>query len=100
MHLIGTAATPLGGDELDITILVDPGAHLTVRSVAATIALPGRRTRKSHAHWHFEIAGALDFDPEPTVIAGGAHHESRTTATALTSRSSTTSQYQGMPAPA
>lgn len=79
VHLIGTAATPLGGDELDITILVDPGARLTVRSVAATIALPGRLTRKSHAHWHFEIAGTLDFDPEPTVIAGGAHHESRTT---------------------
>lgn len=82
VHLIGTAATPLGGDELDIAVVVDPGARLAVRSVAATIALPGRETRKSVARWHFEVGegGALDFDPEPTVVAGGAEHESMTTA--------------------
>ncbi|MCM6772250.1 urease accessory protein UreD [Nocardia sp. CDC159] len=81
VHLIGTAATPLGGDELDIEIVVEPGARLAVRSVAATIALPGRVTRKSVAHWRFEVAGALDFDPEPTVVAGGAEHETRTSLT-------------------
>ncbi|RDI55716.1 urease accessory protein UreD [Nocardia mexicana] len=81
VHLIGTAATPLGGDELDIAIVVEPGARLSVRSVAATIALPGLRTRKSVAHWHLEVgSGAeLDFDPEPTVVAGGAEHETITT---------------------
>lgn len=81
VHLIGTAATPLGGDELDITIIVEPGARLAVRSVAATIALPGRLTPKSVARWHFEVGagGALDFDPEPTVVAGGAEHDTRTT---------------------
>ncbi|MET9487278.1 urease accessory protein UreD [Nocardia sp. NPDC006630] len=81
VHLIGTAATPLGGDELDIRITVGAGARLLVRSVAATIALPGRQTRKSLAHWHFEVAagGELDFDPEPTVVAGGAEHETLTT---------------------
>ncbi|MRH88420.1 urease accessory protein [Nocardia sp. SYP-A9097] len=81
VHVIGTAATPLGGDELDIRIAVGAGARLLVRSVAATIALPGRQTRKSFAHWHFEVAagGELDFDPEPTVVAGGAEHETLTT---------------------
>ncbi|MFI6865372.1 urease accessory protein UreD [Nocardia sp. NPDC050406] len=81
VHLIGTAATPLGGDELDITILVGPGARLAVRSVAATIALPGRATRKSVARWHIEVepGGELDFDPEPTVVAGGAEHDTITT---------------------
>ncbi|MBB5917156.1 urease accessory protein [Nocardia transvalensis] len=81
VHLIGTAATPLGGDELDITVTVEPGARLAVRSVAATIALPGRSTRKSVAHWHFEVGegGVLDFDPEPTVVAGAAEHEATTT---------------------
>ncbi|MFI5776420.1 urease accessory protein UreD [Nocardia sp. NPDC051570] len=78
VHLIGTAATPLGGDELDIAIVVEPGARLLVRSVAATIALPGRVTLRSWARWRFEIGGELDFDPEPTVVAGGAEHESRT----------------------
>ncbi|MEV6280083.1 urease accessory protein UreD [Nocardia sp. NPDC051832] len=81
VHLIGTAATPLGGDELDIRILVGAGARLTVRSVAATIALPSAATALSSAHWHFEVGagGQLDFDPEPTIIAGGAQHHARTT---------------------
>lgn len=79
VHLIGTAATPLGGDSLDITIVVEPGARLRVRSVAATIALPGRATRESHAHWRFEVGGELDFDPEPTIVAGGAAHLSVST---------------------
>lgn len=81
VHLIATAATPLGGDELDISIVVEPRARLRVRSVAATIALPGRTTLVSHAHWSFEIgeSGELDFDPEPTVVAGGATHETVST---------------------
>ncbi|GAB4586717.1 urease accessory protein UreD [Nocardia sp. IFM 10818] len=81
VHMIGTAATPLGGDVLDIAVVVEAGARLTVRSVAATIALPGRVTRTSVAHWRFEVAagGELEFDPEPTVVAGGAEHETVTT---------------------
>lgn len=81
VHLIGTAATPLGGDELDIVIVVGPGARLVVRSVAATIALPSAATLFSSARWSFDIAagGALDFDPEPTIVAGGAHHHAVTT---------------------
>ncbi|MEV4237544.1 urease accessory protein UreD [Nocardia sp. NPDC049737] len=78
VHLIGTAATPLGGDELDIEIVVGAGARLVVRSVAATIALPSMRTPLSLAHWHFDVAGELDFDPEPTIVAGGAHHHAVT----------------------
>ncbi|WP_327098385.1 urease accessory protein UreD [Nocardia vinacea] len=78
VHLIGTAATPLGGDELDIEIVVGAGARLVVRSVAATIALPSTRTPLSLAHWHFDVAGELDFDPEPTIVAGGAHHHTVT----------------------
>ncbi len=80
VHLIGAAATPLGGDDIDIGIVVEPGARLVLRSVAATIALPGRDTRLSTARWHVEVgAGAeLDLDPEPTVVAGGADHRSVT----------------------
>ncbi|WP_433567799.1 urease accessory protein UreD [Nocardia sp. CA-151230] len=81
VHIIGTAATPLGGDVLDIVVSVGEGARLRVRSVAATIALPGRETRKSVAHWRFDVAagGELDVDPEPTVVAGGAEHDTFTT---------------------
>ncbi|WP_433575327.1 urease accessory protein UreD [Nocardia brasiliensis] len=81
VHLIGTAATPLGGDELDIALVVGPGARLVVRSVAATIALPSAATPMSLAHWRFEVSsgGELDFDPEPTIVAGGAHHHTVST---------------------
>lgn len=81
MHLIGTAATPLGGDELDIVIVVGPGAELVVRSVAASIALPSVETSLSIGRWHLEIgsAGMLDIDPEPMIVAGGARHHTVTT---------------------
>ncbi|MEV0683104.1 urease accessory protein UreD [Nocardia sp. NPDC050378] len=81
VHLIGTAATPLGGDELDVRVVVLPGARLVVRSVAATIALPSTTSPVSSARWHFEVGAEaeLDFDPEPTIVAGGAHHHAVTT---------------------
>ncbi|WP_281879214.1 urease accessory protein UreD [Nocardia sputorum] len=81
VHLIGTAATPLGGDELDVVIMVAPGAELVVRSVAATLALPGPATLLSSGRWHLEVGsgGVLDFDPEPMIVAGGARHHSVTT---------------------
>ncbi|MGK8522904.1 urease accessory protein UreD [Nocardia asteroides] len=81
VHLIGTAATPLGGDELDIVIVVAPGADLVVRSVAATLALPGSATPLSIGRWHLEVGsgGSLDLDPEPMVVAGGASHHTVTT---------------------
>ncbi|WP_280493621.1 urease accessory protein UreD [Nocardia asiatica] len=81
VHLIGTAATPLGGDELDVVIEVAAGAELVVRSVAATLALPGAATPLSSGRWHLQVgSGAtLDFDPEPMVVAGGARHHTVTT---------------------
>lgn len=81
VHLIGTAATPLGGDELDIVIVVAPGAELVVRSVAATLALPGPATPLSSGHWQLDVGsgGVLDFDPEPMIVAGAARHHTVTT---------------------
>ncbi|CCQ16411.1 putative urease accessory protein UreD [Rhodococcus sp. AW25M09] len=76
VHLIGTAATPLGGDTITVRISVAAGAHLEVRSVAASLAMPGALQRHSSAQWHFEIgAGAsLVFDPEPMVVVSDASH--------------------------
>lgn len=42
VHLVGTAAGPLGGDALEVSVLVRSGARLSVTGVAATLALPGR----------------------------------------------------------
>ena len=78
VHLVSTAATPLGGDAIALRIIVEPGARLRVRSVAATVTLPGRTTAESTAHWHIEVAGDLDIDPEPTVVAGASRHSTST----------------------
>ncbi|GAB98731.1 urease accessory protein UreD [Gordonia namibiensis NBRC 108229] len=77
-QLIGTAATPLGGDEIVVRIRVEPGAHLSMGSVAATIALPARDRADSRARWDIEVGagGRLRLDPQPTVVAGGAVHTS------------------------
>lgn len=41
VHLVGTAAGPIGADSIQIIINVGAGARLSVEGVAATIALPG-----------------------------------------------------------
>lgn len=78
VHLVSTAATPLGGDTIALRVIVEPGARLRLRSAAATVALPGRGTADSTAHWHLEVAGDLDVDPQPTVVAGGSRHATST----------------------
>ncbi|WNG90745.1 urease accessory protein UreD [Mycobacterium sp. ITM-2016-00318] len=78
VHLVSTAATPLGGDTIAMRVIVEAGARLRIRSAAATVALPGRGTTESTAHWHLEVAGDLDLDPEPTVVAGGSRHSMST----------------------
>ena len=78
VHLVSTAATPLGGDTIAVRVIVDPEARLQVRSAAATVALPGRAATESTAHWRLEVAGELDVDPEPTVVAGGSRHATST----------------------
>ncbi len=76
VHLVSAAATPLGGDSIDIRIIVERGARLRLRSAAATVALPGARVLTSHAHWEVQVTGSLDIDLEPTVVAADARHVS------------------------
>src|SRR4051812_4896688 len=40
VHLVATAFGPLGGDDADIRLVVEQGATLSVRSVAAAVAPP------------------------------------------------------------
>ncbi|MBJ8337966.1 urease accessory protein UreD [Antrihabitans sp. YC3-6] len=80
VHLIGAAATPLGGDRIDVTVRVCAGARLRVRSVAAAIALPGSSQLTSSARLTLVVAddAFLDVDQEPMIIAGGADHRAKT----------------------
>ena len=74
VHLVSSVATPLGGDTIAMRVVVEPGARLTVRTVAATVTLPGPTTTESHATWMLDVAGELDLDPEPTIVAATSRH--------------------------
>jgi urease accessory protein len=78
VRLVNSAAAPLGGDDLELTVLVGPGARLTLAGVAATLALPGSHGEPSRFAVRIEVAerGAAEYLPEPTVVTGRAHHES------------------------
>ncbi|WP_299559056.1 urease accessory protein UreD [uncultured Mycolicibacterium sp.] len=78
VHLVSAAATPLGGDTTRVRIVVEAGARLRVRSVAAAVVLPGAATAESRSCWDIRVAGELDLDPEPTVVAAAARHLSST----------------------
>jgi urease accessory protein len=76
VHLVGTAAGPLGGDEVTIVVRLGPGARLAVRSAGATIVQPGGQVADSTLRLLVSLAdGAdLDFGCEPTVICHRAEH--------------------------
>jgi urease accessory protein len=74
VHLVSAAATPLGGDAIHVRVVVEAGARLRVRTAAATVTLPGSATVESHAFWTLEVAGDLDIDPHPTVVAATSRH--------------------------
>lgn len=74
VHLVSAAATPLGGDAIHIRVVVEEGARLRLRTAAATVTLPGSTTPESHAFWTLEVAGDLDLDPQPTVVAAASRH--------------------------
>ncbi|MBB3037214.1 urease accessory protein UreD [Hoyosella altamirensis] len=80
VHVIGTAMTPLGGDEISARVTVGDGARLIVRSVAASVALPGEKFVRSASHWMFGVGtdGYLDWEPEPLIVAGRAEHDATT----------------------
>ena len=75
-YLVSAAAGPLGGDGLDLRIEVRAGATLCLRTVAASVALPGLDGGQSLLTVTATVAagGRLEYLPEPVVIADGARH--------------------------
>ncbi|WP_422774440.1 urease accessory protein UreD [Plantactinospora sp. WMMC1484] len=76
LHLVGGAAGPLGGDDLRLDIEVGPGARLCVRSVAASLALPGPAGGRSRLTVTARVGsgGSLRWLPEPLIGAAGCDH--------------------------
>jgi urease accessory protein len=81
VHLVGGAAGPLRGDDLRLDLEVGPGARLTVRSVAAQLALPGRPGGPASRLAIRATVGAeatLRWLPEPLIAAAGCDHRAIT----------------------
>ncbi|MEU8110127.1 urease accessory protein UreD [Nonomuraea muscovyensis] len=74
VHLVSTAAAPLGGDVLELDVDVAAGTTLEVGSVAATVVLPGHGKSAMLVTARVGAGATLRFTPEPTVLAAGCSH--------------------------
>jgi urease accessory protein len=76
VHLVNSATSPLGGDDLLLSVRVGPGASLRLSGVAATLALPGLHGESSLSTVDVvvEDGGSLEYLPEPTVVTARARH--------------------------
>lgn len=80
LWMVGTAAGPLPGDRVTLSIDVGAGATLTLRSTAASVALGGHDDYLSELLVDADVGpgGELRWLPEPTVATAGCHHSSAT----------------------
>ena len=78
--LASSAAAPVGGDELSLTIDVGPAAHAQVGSVAASMVWPGTQGQSSSMSTDCTVANDahLDLWLEPTISIDGSHHSAAT----------------------
>ncbi len=76
LYIVGGAASPLGGDDLQLEIEVESGVSLVVRSVAASLARPGLHGLPSMMSIRVCLAGdaALRWLVEPAVACSGCDH--------------------------
>lgn len=74
IYLVGSAAGPLGGDEVDVGLTVAERSTLVIRSAAATVALAGRGTSCARVRARVGRGGSLVWWPEPTVVTERAEH--------------------------
>jgi len=74
VYLVGTAASPIGGDEVALSLELAPGASLRVRSVAAAIARrgAGRRPARLTICARLGERAQLWWEPEPGVASAGS----------------------------
>lgn len=79
LYIVGGAGGPLGGDDLTLEISVGSGARLTVRTAAASIALPGAGPSSVRVRATVAASGELSWLPEPVVAAQGCVHHMEAT---------------------
>ncbi|WP_248961058.1 urease accessory protein UreD [Sphaerisporangium perillae] len=74
VHLVSTAAGPLGGDRLELAVDVAPHTTLEIASVASTLVLPGNGESLTVVEARVGAGATLRYAPEPTVLAAGCAH--------------------------
>jgi urease accessory protein len=77
VSLAAGAAGPVGGDDLRLTVDVQPDAALVLRTVSATLVLPGPHGLPSRSAINVRVAenGILSWLPGPVIAARGCNHE-------------------------
>lgn len=73
VYVVGSAAGPLGDDDIGIAVTVADHATLRLRSAAATILYGGRSSRQ-HVEVSVGRSATLDWHPEPLIATAGCHH--------------------------
>lgn len=81
LWLVGSAATPVGDDDIGLSVDVGEGVRATVRSVAATVvyAASGDGTR-SRLSVQVADGASLHWRTEPIIVTERARHRAVTTA--------------------
>jgi urease accessory protein len=76
VHMVGSATSPLGGDDVTLDVEIGPGADLVLTGVAATLALPGQAGRPSRLIVRLQVAdgAGLQYLPEPNIVTRRADH--------------------------
>jgi urease accessory protein len=79
LAMVNAAAGPLGGDRLRLRVVVEPGATVAMRSIAAALAQPGPYGRASTLDIDVTVApdAVLAWLPQPTVSVAGSDHRVR-----------------------
>jgi len=76
VYMVGTAASPVDHDVVDIDVSVEPGAALQLRSAAATVAWSGTGS-EHHITASVADGASLVWHPEPLIATAGCCHRQR-----------------------
>jgi urease accessory protein len=77
LWLVGSAATPVGEDDITMQLVVGDGVSATVRSVAASLVYAGRGDgTRLRTTLRVGAGATLRWQPEPVIVTSRARHRS------------------------
>lgn len=75
LWMVGSAATPVGDDDITVDLRVGPGVHAAVRSVAAMVVYAARGPGTAFTtRLHVADGATLVWQPEPVIVTARARH--------------------------